>query len=1416
MGSMLSLLSCCYGFQSSILSYWYPRRDTSSEFREASTSSGITTHPEEGDSSSSSLQPSTSSGINVQCREVNQSLYELETPPSNPQMQVLFFHGLQFEDHTNAHFSTWESGDNVGIWPQKWLAEKFPGVHVMYVSYDGRVGESFHGSVFDMIIIVENLISDLMQANIGQVRSCPVILVGHSVGGLVIKQICYKVHEKLNLSKGSERAKLQTFLQNVKGVFFYGTPHHGSRIPEKVLDLCGGPLLDYFKILSTETARLNDNFDKLFRLLYPNWRIEGVGESQPTKWGTLGETFVVPEASARRYDFNLVDGADHFTISKPKTRKTRSFYKLRDFLSAILQNVEDTSKPQVFGSFQYLPESIVGTELTVQKLTEQLVNVSTLGLVGMGGVGKTTLAKAIFNSLCLNFEYSCFVEDVKHRIGNVNDIKDEVWKYIYHEGKKVGGKPEWSRLTGRQLLLVLDDISNDYDGRYESVFSEIRDGVAPESRFIVTSREEDCVRSFIGEVYQVPFVKQDVALELFKSHAFPNQEVPGLMECHVENIVEKCEGLPLTLEVLGKYLKDKKDEAYWMQTFQALVKAENVKHFDDRLWKKLRPSYEGLGDREKQMFLDATTFFSGNSKWTLRQAKAAWRAAYGRGVEVLLWQTLVDMSLVKNVQDDESIKVQEQLQSLGQRIAYEEGEKHGKCRVWDGQLGFRMLQSPDMLDGKECHALRVENADEYRRYKLRLQPKTTNEEEICINIPSNALLKLKELHFFEVNVPVRTDGAMEDGLFPTKLVLLKCVGQNLFNPTLQTCLAILDLKDLENLPVSVGQLSYLEYLTITASPKLCSFPESFGKLLSLRYLKLEGCTSLRGLPESFGQLKGLQHLTLLDCPIQSLPENFGLLSSLNYLEFGGFRNLLTLPDSFGSLSSLNHLDFHDCDRLHVLPASFGKLSVLNYLKFNSCGSLWSLPDSFGKLYSLNRLEFSYCKDLATLPDSFGELSVLNHLKLYDCESLHTLPESFGRLSFLTYLELKDCKNLQSLPESFGGLSLLNHLDFSGCGRLCTLPESFGRLSFLTYLELKDCKNLQSLPESFGGLSLLNHLDFSGCGRLCTLPESFGNLSLNHLRFDGCHDLHTLPESFGQLSALNHFELDLCRNLKTLPKSFGELSSLNFLRFYYSCDELHSLPDSFGGLSSLDQLEIYGFDKLHILPETFGGLSSLSHLQFFGCGNLCTLPDSFGELSSLSRLEFFGCENLHTLPDSFGKLSSLNYLAFHHCQKLHTLPESFGQLKALCHLLVSESGIKRLPDTFGQLSALKQLEMQCRLHTLPESLGQLTKLQSCKIHVYAERMPNSVADLKALRYLEIHRYSAAIIPDGIKSLPSLQTLRLYFGVDLVNSLPPWLMDRVAPGRIRRHSWVDFQVQDGCFLMENVYDSSHVSDEQTDDE
>lgn len=223
--------------------------------------------------------------------QLNESVYQLYAPSSDPQIEVVFFHGLQPSHYEKAFWKTWLSRDGTTVWPKDWLSTTLSSARILTISYDA-IARS-HRRWTKPSIIAENLIQDMIDdARVGQ--TCPVVLVGHSFGGIIIKKViveCLRKTWLLNPAKYPQEAyRVQNFLRNCAGVFFYSTPHQGSNLG----------------MYAKQTWKMNDPFINLLKTLdFPNdenhmldrdffsttdnsgkgrIKVESIGESLPTKY----------------------------------------------------------------------------------------------------------------------------------------------------------------------------------------------------------------------------------------------------------------------------------------------------------------------------------------------------------------------------------------------------------------------------------------------------------------------------------------------------------------------------------------------------------------------------------------------------------------------------------------------------------------------------------------------------------------------------------------------------------------------------------------------------------------------------------------------------------------------------------------------------------------------------------------------------------------------------------------------------------------------------------------------------------------------------------------------------------------------------------------------------------------------------
>lgn len=262
-------------------------------------------------------------------RKVNGSVFELYAPEGQQKLDIVFFHGLQILTYRNAYIETWQSGS--ACWPQMWLPEDFPRARILSISYDSSARRSKIEGHVDLPTLGELLVEDLIVlAGVG--TKCPVILVGHSLGGIVIKQLCLEADRNQKSSHLHRNKSIKNFLKNIKGIFYYSVPHGGSQLANLAKNYVPytGAMLDYLTILSIHTEEINDAFRQLREAR--KWRADAVSENLVTWIGPF-RALVVTETSARQdVDSFTVLEEDHLSVCKPKDTSAPSYVILKDFI----------------------------------------------------------------------------------------------------------------------------------------------------------------------------------------------------------------------------------------------------------------------------------------------------------------------------------------------------------------------------------------------------------------------------------------------------------------------------------------------------------------------------------------------------------------------------------------------------------------------------------------------------------------------------------------------------------------------------------------------------------------------------------------------------------------------------------------------------------------------------------------------------------------------------------------------------------------------------------------------------------------------------------------------------------------------------------------------------------------------------
>ncbi|KAK6940293.1 Rx, N-terminal [Dillenia turbinata] len=298
----------------------------------------------------------------------------------------------------------------------------------------------------------------------------------------------------------------------------------------------------------------------------------------------------------------------------------------------------------------------------------------------------------------------------------------------------------------------------------------------------------------------------------------------------------------------------------------------------------------------------------------------------------------------------------------------------------------------------------------------------------------------------------------------------------------------------------------LKELTIIDFPHLEFWWSANGmeEFPSLANLAIKNCPRLRNIP-CFPQL---QHLKLHNCN-EMILQSVSKLTSLNSLAIDVFKGQLVL------LESLLHNN-----------------SLLMSLSISSCPNLRSICPALKNLFNLKSLAFRWCDELQFSPPGLQNLTTLESLEIIECHSLISLPENLQGLSSLQSLSIENCNNLVSLPLTLQFLRTLEHLTIMYCPKLTCFPDGLQRLSSLRSISIINCPELMSLPEGLQYVTSLEILEIHSCPRLEVLPEWFASLNcLRSLVITDCQNLTSLPRGLQHLVSLQLLRIYECPNLE---------------------------------------------------------------------------------------------------------------------------------------------------------------------------------------------------------------------------------------------------------------------------------------------
>ncbi|KAI7728940.1 hypothetical protein M8C21_019016 [Ambrosia artemisiifolia] len=380
-----------------------------------------------------------------------------------------------------------------------------------------------------------------------------------------------------------------------------------------------------------------------------------------------------------------------------------SGFTLSGHESSVLKKIVDTMYNKLGPRDVHLPLNITGMATRYEEINSWLYqsNLEFLAIYGMGGSGKTTFAKYIYDSNQKSFEYVSFIENIGSRSKKTNDLlklQEQLIKDILGGKKrKISGVSQGTcmieeALQTKRVLIVLDDIVQ--QSQLDTLLGTGK--INSQSKIIITTRERFDMSCWRCQQYEMKLLNADESLELLCRHAFRSKIPMVGFEEAVLQATKYCEGNPLALEVLGSSMSNNTTINYWKSQLNLLDK-----DIHSGIQSVLIRSYMALPyNTQKELFLHIACFFIGKDvDYVVQILEPDYSAISGI-------QTLISRCLL-SVSPNKKLMMHRLLQEMGKNIVRQESTRFPaeRSRVWHSNDSYKILSKENGSEKIEGLAL---------------------------------------------------------------------------------------------------------------------------------------------------------------------------------------------------------------------------------------------------------------------------------------------------------------------------------------------------------------------------------------------------------------------------------------------------------------------------------------------------------------------------------------------------------------------------------------------------------------------------------------------------------------------------------------------------------------------------------------